>query len=83
VCELPKIGKRRTKVRLASETKIRSSIWINVFELKSTVSHFPDRIVSASLSRMIGSINRTWTLFFFFSYSETTFNIRSFQDAIM
>ncbi|GET57128.1 hypothetical protein GLOIN_2v1816381 [Rhizophagus irregularis DAOM 181602=DAOM 197198] len=41
---------------------------INVFELKSTVSHFPDRIVSASLSRMIGSINRTWTLFFFFSY---------------
>ncbi|GET61763.1 hypothetical protein RIR_jg33396.t2 [Rhizophagus irregularis DAOM 181602=DAOM 197198] len=29
---------------------------INIFELKSTVSHFPDRIVSASLSRMIGSI---------------------------
>ncbi|GET64833.1 hypothetical protein GLOIN_2v1779851 [Rhizophagus irregularis DAOM 181602=DAOM 197198] len=39
---------------------ISSSVWvsINVFELKSTVSHFPDRIVSASLSWMIGSISK-------------------------
>ncbi|CAB5090237.1 unnamed protein product [Rhizophagus irregularis] len=65
---------------LKNEKELR---FINVLELKSTVSHFLDRIVSASLSQMIGSINRTWTLFFFFSYSETTFNIRSFQDAIM
>ncbi|GET57134.1 hypothetical protein GLOIN_2v1781623 [Rhizophagus irregularis DAOM 181602=DAOM 197198] len=51
---------RFDRVQLASETKIRSSVWvlINVFELKSTVSHFPDRIVSASLSRMIGSISK-------------------------
>ncbi|GET57135.1 hypothetical protein GLOIN_2v1469926 [Rhizophagus irregularis DAOM 181602=DAOM 197198] len=52
---------------LKNEKELR---FINVFELKSTVSHFPDRIVSASLSRMIGSINRTWTLFFFFSYTR-------------
>ncbi|UZO01425.1 uncharacterized protein OCT59_012525 [Rhizophagus irregularis] len=75
VCELPRIGKRRTEVRLASETKIHKFVrlgefpkneeWkklrfvsINVFELKSTVSHFPDRIVSASLSWMIGSISK-------------------------
>ncbi|GET57136.1 hypothetical protein GLOIN_2v1469926 [Rhizophagus irregularis DAOM 181602=DAOM 197198] len=38
---------------LKNEKELR---FINVFELKSTVSHFPDRIVSASLSRMIGSI---------------------------
>ncbi|GET64832.1 hypothetical protein RIR_jg8017.t1 [Rhizophagus irregularis DAOM 181602=DAOM 197198] len=73
VCELPRIGKRRTEVRLASETKIHKFVrlgfggllknekelrFINVFELKSTVSHFPDRIVSASLSWMIGSISK-------------------------
>ncbi|GBC17876.2 hypothetical protein GLOIN_2v1469926 [Rhizophagus irregularis DAOM 181602=DAOM 197198] len=40
---------------LKNEKELR---FINVFELKSTVSHFPDRIVSASLSRMIGSISK-------------------------
>ncbi|GET57138.1 hypothetical protein GLOIN_2v1469926 [Rhizophagus irregularis DAOM 181602=DAOM 197198] len=40
------------------ERKKLRFVLINVFELKSTVSHFPDRIVSASLSRMIGSISK-------------------------
>ncbi|CAB4391037.1 unnamed protein product [Rhizophagus irregularis] len=108
VCEILRIGKRSTKVRLASEIKIRSSVWVNFsgllknekelkFELWGFLSLFPLTFplffqrVDQRLGIEINSFALPGSNCFGFLipddridyYSETTFNIRSFQDAIM